>query len=488
MPIGKPIWNASLYVLDKNLEPTAIGVRGELWIAGEGLARCYLNCPGMTAERFVANPYGVAGSRMYRTGDLARWRVDGNLEYLGRTDQQVKIRGFRVELGEIESALLKQPHVAQAAVVAREDQPGEKQLVGYVVAGAGQSVDANVLREQLKQTLPEYMVPFAFVEMPHFPLTPNGKLDRKGLPAPELISMREYRGPRTPEEEILCSLFAEVLGLERVGIDDNFFELGGHSLMAMRLMSRIRAAFGIDLAIRILFATGSVSELSVRLHDSGSGRVALEQQAPPERLGLSHAQERLWFIDRLEDGRSVAWSGGEALGRALKLVKEQLRKVPTGGIGYGLLRYLNPETAEQLAAFGTPQLGFNYLGRFAASRGTDWGIAPETGALGGSIDSDMPLEHFVDVNAVTLDRPDGPQLSASWSWAPTVLSDDAVRALAQGWFHVLETIANYADQPHALGLTPSDVPLVSLSQNDIERLENVFQRRLQQPLSIPKRN
>jgi acyl carrier protein len=200
---------------------------------------------------------------MYRTGDVARWRGDGNLEYLGRTDEQVKIRGYRIELGEVESALRNRPGVGQAAVIAREDRPGEKQLIGYVVRGSGQQqLDCAALRRDLGEQLPEYMVPTAIVELEELPLTPSGKLDRKALPAPEYKVTGEYCGPRTPEEEILCALYAEVLGLERVGIDGNFFELGGHSLQALRLISRIRSTLQVEVPIEILFNGSTIRDVA----------------------------------------------------------------------------------------------------------------------------------------------------------------------------------------------------------------------------------
>ncbi len=312
IPIGQPISNTRVYVLDRSLRPTPVGVGGELYIAGPGLARGYQKRAALTAERFVADPYGEPGTRIYRTGDLARWRADGNLEFLGRADQQVKIRGFRIEPGEIEAALRELPQVDQAAVVTREDTPGEKRLVGYAVASAGQGLDVAALRQQLGQRLPDYMVPGAIVEVNELPLTPNGKLDRKALPEPEMTSTSVWRAPRSPEEEILCSLFAEVLGLERVGIDDNFFDLGGHSLLATRLVSRVRAALGAELAIRTLFESPSVAQLSSRLRESGTGRPSLVQQQRPERLPLSYAQQRLWFLDRLA-GNSTEYNMPVAL-------------------------------------------------------------------------------------------------------------------------------------------------------------------------------
>ncbi|MBB4222732.1 non-ribosomal peptide synthetase [Variovorax guangxiensis] len=301
VPIGRPIWNTQMHVLDSGLQPVPPGTAGELYIAGVGLARGYLERPLLSAERFVANPYGEPGSRMYRTGDLARWREDGSLDFLGRADQQVKIRGLRIEPGEIESALLQHAQVAQAAVVAREDVPGEKRLVAYVVAAEGADPQAADLRTHLAQSLPEYMVPSAFVNVPALPLGPSGKLDRRALPAPELQAATPYVAPRTHTEKILARLWAETLHLPRVGIEDNFFELGGHSLMIVQLISMIRQQFMIDLPLDTLFQVSTIAGLAELLDQASQARPSLVPMPRPARIPLSFAQRRLWLMNQLEN-------------------------------------------------------------------------------------------------------------------------------------------------------------------------------------------
>ncbi|MFF7209724.1 non-ribosomal peptide synthase/polyketide synthase [Streptomyces sp. NPDC008238] len=325
---GAPEWAAPLdnlrvYVLDERLRPAPLGVPGELHLAGVGLARGYLGRPGLTAERFVADPFGEPGSRMYRTGDLARRRADSSLEYLGRTDDQVKIRGFRVEPGEIESVLTAGPGVSAAAVLVREDTPGMPRLVAYVVPAAGHEPDPAALRAHAAAALPEHMVPAAFVALAALPRTVNGKLDRAALPAPDLSAAVGGRLPRTPREELLAGQFAAVLGLERVGIDDDFFALGGHSLLAMRLISRVRTALGAEVTLRAVFDTPTVARLAALLEGEGAAaRPALTAgNVLPERLPLSSAQHRLWLLHQVDAddptyNLPAAWRLTGALDRA----------------------------------------------------------------------------------------------------------------------------------------------------------------------------
>ncbi|SER23878.1 non-ribosomal peptide synthetase [Actinokineospora terrae] len=317
VPIGLPGRGSTLYLLDDDLRPVPPGVRGELYIGGVQLARGYLGRPELTAARFVACPFG---GRMYRTGDIARWTPAGVLEYLGRADDQVKIRGFRIEPGEVEKVLAGCPGVAQVAVIAREDRPEDQRLVAYLVGDIG----VDTLRAKAAAVLPEYMVPAAFVVLDALPLTTNGKLDRRALPAPEYTADPAGRMAGTPREQILAGLFAEVLGLPSVGVDDDFFALGGHSLLATRLISRIRTVLGAELGIRDLFAEPTVAGVDHRLDPLTGARPALTVQERPERLPLSYAQRRLWFLTELE-GAGATYNSWLALRLAGPVDTDALR-------------------------------------------------------------------------------------------------------------------------------------------------------------------
>ncbi|HEX5870654.1 MAG TPA: amino acid adenylation domain-containing protein, partial [Longimicrobium sp.] len=312
--IGGPLANTRLYVLDGAGEPAPVGVPGELHVGGVQLARGYLGRAALTAERFVPDPFGAeAGGRMYRTGDRVRWTADGTLEYLGRLDAQVKIRGYRIELGEVDAVLRRHAAVRDCAVVAREDVPGDRRLVAYVVG----SVDADALRAHLRLSLPEYMVPVAFVAMDELPLNANGKLDRRALPAPDFSGAEDrYAAPRTPTEEVLAGIWAELLRLERVGVNDDFFALGGHSLLATRLAWRMGEVFGTQLSVRAVLEAPTVAQLAARVE---AARTADAPRLAPvaavergETMPLSFAQERLWFLDQLQQG-SAFYNVADAL-------------------------------------------------------------------------------------------------------------------------------------------------------------------------------
>ncbi|MFF3731964.1 amino acid adenylation domain-containing protein [Streptomyces sp. NPDC002476] len=774
VPIGRPLDGTRAYVLDGALRPVPPQVAGELYLAGTGQARGYLALPGMTAERFVADPFGPPGERMYRTGDLVRWDADGNIEFVGRTDHQVKIRGFRIELGEIEAAAARHPGVAQTKVVVRQDRPGTKQLVCYVVPTTGTDIDPVAVRGRLAAELPDYMVPAAFVTLDRLPLTPNGKVDHRALPAPEFDSPEDGRAPRTRMEETLCTLFAEVLGLPRAWADSSFFDLGGDSIMSIQLVSRARRA-GVVITPREVFqhptvaalaavarqanreaapdipaddATGAVP-LTPIVHwlrevggpvdtfhqsmlvqvpaDAGTEslgaalRTVLDHHAvlrsrlartergwswtvpadsgpapsspPPLRradaLGLDDARlaeliasererartrldpwhgpllQAVWFdrgrtlpgrllllihhlvVDgvswrillpdlaaawraaatgaaprlapptmsfrrwattlaenatdarrlaelpywegvlapadqpladrplsceldtygttrrlttRLEPGRTapllttvpaayygrvndvlltafvlavaewrrregrgtgspvlfdmeghgreqigeavdlsrtVGWftsmfpvrldpgdvrwddfaAGGPSTGTAIKRVKEQLRELPDNGIGFGQLRYLNPSTGAVLAKARRPQIAFNYLGRFDAGEGADWALVPQPDAFSGGEDDARPMAHVLELNAVTLDGPDGARLTAHWSWPEGLLTERSVQELAGLWSDALTALTTHVERKGAGGHTPSDLTLVSLSQGEIDSLEAAWRTR-----------
>ncbi len=330
VPIGRPNANNQVYVLDAGMREAAVGVRGELYIGGVGVGRGYINRPEMTAEKFVPNAMSNrGGERLYRTGDMCRWKAGGYIEYLGRVDEQVKVRGYRIELGEIEAVLNEHPSVEQVIVVAREDEEGERRLVGYVVGR--QQISSQELREYLRERLPDYMVPGAILRLEAMPLTANGKIDRGALPKPEMSGAgREYVGARTAVEEIVSGIWAEVLRVERVGITDNFFELGGHSLLATQVVSRVRKVFGVEVALRSLFTDATVAAMASEVEQqqsSGEGAAIAEiaRVGHDEEHLLSYAQARLWFIDQMEPG-SAAYNIPSAVRLMGKLDEQALRR------------------------------------------------------------------------------------------------------------------------------------------------------------------
>ncbi|MCA2265932.1 non-ribosomal peptide synthase/polyketide synthase, partial [Mycobacterium marseillense] len=353
-PLGSPVSGAALVVLDDWLRPVPAGAVGELYVAGHGVAVGYAQRAGLTASRFVACPFGPAGARMYRTGDLVRWAPDGRLHYVARADHQVKVRGHRIELGEIHTALAELDGVGQAAVIAREDRPGDKRLVGYITGTA----DPAGLRARLAERLPAYMVPAAVVAIEAVPLTPNGKLDTRALPAPEYTG-GQYRAPATPTEEILSGIYGQVLGLERVGVDDSFFDLGGDSLSAMRVIAAINTGLDAQLGVRTLFEAPTIGALAARVSANGGRLAGVVARERPAVVPLSFAQSRLWFIDQLH-GPSPVYNmaaalrltgrlDADALGAALGDVvarHESLRTVFAATDGIAQQVVLPPERAD----------------------------------------------------------------------------------------------------------------------------------------------
>jgi aspartate racemase len=293
VPIGRPISNTRVYVLDEHLQPVPIGVRGELYAGGDGVARGYLDRPDLTAERFVPDPFsGEPGARLYRTGDLARWRADGSLEFLGRLDHQVKVRGYRIELGEIEAVLARHPAVGRVVVLLLQDARRDPRLVAYVVAQqAGGGLRDGELQEFLQQRLPDYMVPSTFVLLDSIPVTPTGKVDRLALPAPDSVGIDavSYVAPRSPVESVLAEIWEELLHLERVGVHDNFFALGGHSLKATQVISHVRARLGVELPLSAVFEAPTVAGLAALAEAAGPASLGV---VPPPLVPASRAEYR----------------------------------------------------------------------------------------------------------------------------------------------------------------------------------------------------
>ncbi|MFD0279550.1 amino acid adenylation domain-containing protein, partial [Kitasatospora sp. NPDC127111] len=414
--IGRPVWNTRMYVLDEALRALPIGVGGELFIAGDLVTRGYLGRPALTAERFLPDPFGEPGSRMYRTGDLGRWHHEGRLEFLGRTDDQIKLRGFRIEPAEIETHFTARPDITQAAVLLREDNPGDQRLVAYLVPTAGDTPDPAELRATAAAQLPAHLVPSAVVLLDTLPLTPNGKLDRRALPAPATSTDPTGRTPRTPREELLCGLFAATLHTDTVGIDDNFFDLGGHSLLAARLTARIRDELGVQVGLRALFETPTVAQLA-------------------ERLGAEGGLE-----------------SGDGLGQVLPLRTGGSRPPlfavhPGGGLGWcysGLVRHLDRD--RPLYAL--------------QARGLDG-----TGELPGTV-TEMAADYLGLIREV---QPSGPYHLLGWSFGGTVAHELARQLQAAG-----EEVALLAMlDSHPTGRfrhagRPSDAEILSLALDGLD--------------------
>ena len=373
IPLGRPIANLRAYVLDERLQPAPVGVAGELHLAGVGLARGYLQRADLTAAQFIPDPFSAqGGERLYKTGDQARYLADGNLEFLGRLDQQVKIRGFRVEIGEVETVLEQHEKIEQAVVVAREADASGKTLLAYLVTRQTESPATAELQAFLKQRLPEYMVPAAFVFVSEIPLMPTGKINRRALPEPDRTELSDqYVGPRTEMEALVCSLWAGILKLERVGIYDNFFELGGHSLLATQLVSRVCEAFGVEIPLRLLFEQPTVAGftqgietvLPVGRNSSPIKRLLLEGPQP-----LSFSQRRLWFLDQLTPGSAVynipaalRLSGSLHLAALQKAFNEILRRQELLRTSFAVIDAEPVQLVSEPADFDLPVVDLSHL-------------------------------------------------------------------------------------------------------------------------------
>lgn len=341
VPIGTPVANTHVYILDASLQPVPIGVVGELYIGGEGLARGYLNQPDLTAERFIPHPF-VTGKKIYKTGDLCRWLEDGHIEYIGRIDDQVKLRGFRIELGEIESILGQHPQISNAVVLLREDIPSDQRLVAYILF-QNNPVDTEVLRTFLKDKLPDYMIPSAFVTMDRFPLTPNGKIDKKALPKPLYQLTAEYVQPQTPNEKKLAQIWQKILKVKRVGIHDNFFQLGGYSLLAIRLMTEISKSFNTYIPVHLLFEYPTLKEFSLKIEEfllKGLDNIDFAEEAKLE----NSIQLSVPFSSYPKALNNIFLTGASGYIGAFLL--NELLKSPYTNTIYCLVRSKNPEEAQ----------------------------------------------------------------------------------------------------------------------------------------------
>jgi len=463
VPVGRPIANTRVYVLHDGLRPQPVGLPGELYIGGAGVARGYLGRAALTAERFVPDPFAGGGARLYRTGDRARWRADGVLEYGGRLDHQVKIRGFRIEPGEVEAVLRRHPGVRDCAVLVREDVPGDPRLVAYVAGDAEQ----DEFRAHLRRGLPEYMVPSAFVPVDALPLTPNGKLDRRALPAPAYVDVRErYVAPRTDAETAMAAIWAEVLGREQVGVHDNFFALGGHSLLAMRIISRVRAELGVELAVRVLFESPTVAGAAEQVE-----ALAAADAEPLAGLTDEDLDAALSVAGEVEDLYPLAPQQEEMLrhvlsGRAGHIDQVQSVQRLEGPLDAGLLRQV---WAEVVARHATLRTSFLWDGlrrplqRVAMETELPWRVEDWRGMP--ATEQEAALERYLAedrAHPLALDEP--PLLryalfrvgdEAHWlAWThPPLLLDGGSRMLVQG-----EVSRLYAARAAGRDLAPGNAP------------------------------
>ncbi|MFE9602485.1 amino acid adenylation domain-containing protein [Streptomyces hokutonensis] len=463
VPIGTRQPGNRPYVLDERLRPVPVGVKGELYVGGTGVARGYLRRPGLTAQRFVADPWGPAGSRMYRTGDVVRWRADGDIEFLGRSDDQVKVRGFRIELGDVETALAGHPAVARAVVAAHTVSVGDVRLVGYVVPAEGTRPDPAELRRFMERTLPDHMVPAELVVIAEVPLTTNGKVDREALPQPEFGTSATGRTPRGATEELLCGLFAEELGVNAVGADEDFFRLGGHSLLAARLVGRIRSATGHQLGIRALFQAPTVAELALLLTDRHGHRGPLENDDFRTVLPLRSSGEgpALFCV---HPGGGLAWCYSALLAHIAPghpIHGVQARGITGSGELPASIEEMATEYVEQLRevqpAGPCHLLGWSFGGLVAHA------MAVLLQEQGEEVPLLCVLDYYPgDVGAVP--EEDGPE--------PVAGTGDALAAISEA-LGVDETAPDAADRVAALGLTePQLDAMVRVFENNYELARN----------------